>query len=86
MTTGEFSVRQFFRHGDPEDALQQVDAPTAVYRAKMLIDSVGGQIGNTVRVVIIDGGDCIVFDWRFGDGIIFPPPPPSASPAERRAF
>lgn len=73
MNDGEFSVRQYFADGDHEDVMQGVDASTAVNRAKRLIDSVGGQIGNTCRVIIIDGGDCIAFDWRFSDGIVFPP-------------
>lgn len=75
MTAGEFSVRQYFADGDDEDVIQHVDAETAMRRVVNLTHSVGGQIGTTARVIIIDGGDCICFDWKFGLGVIFPPPP-----------
>jgi len=25
------------------------------------------------RVIITDGGDCINFEWKKGEGIVFPP-------------
>jgi hypothetical protein len=78
-TTSEFSVYQFFRDDTWEEVLRSVDARAAVYRAKDLIDSVGGRIGTTARVVITDGGDLITFEWIHGKGIVFPPPPERAA-------
>ena len=36
--------------------------------------SVGAQLGSTVRVIVTDRNDCIVREWRSGQGITFPPP------------
>ena len=73
MSAGEFSVYQFFPDGDYEEVLRNVDAATAVHTAKRLTDSVGGLIGTTRRVTITDGGDCVCFDWKHGEGVVFPP-------------
>jgi hypothetical protein len=27
------------------------------------------------RIIITDGGDDTVFEWRYGEGVTFPPPP-----------
>jgi hypothetical protein len=70
--TGEFSVYQEFRDGTFEEVLRFVDAPAAVYRAKALTESVGGTIGNTTRVLILDGGDYVVFEWQYEAGVVFP--------------
>lgn len=64
--TGEFSVYQEFRDGSSEEVLRLVDAPTAVYRAQALTESIGGTLGNTTRVLIIDGGDYVAYEWRYG--------------------
>ena len=73
--SGEFSVYWF----DPDDysyeELRFVDAETAVNRAKALTQSVGGRLGTTKRVIITDGGDYTCFEWKFGEGVTFPPQP-----------
>lgn len=73
MPRGEFSVCQFFPDGGYEYVVQNVDAETAVKRAKALTESVGGRMGTTVRVIITDGGDCTNFEWVFGKGVTYPP-------------
>ena len=70
--SGEFSVCQFFPGGDYGYELRFVDAETAMVGAKAIIQSVGGRLGTTERVIVTDGGDCIVFEWQHGKGITFP--------------
>lgn len=70
---GEYSVYQFFAEGNYEEVLRFVDDRTSLERAKALIESVGGRIGTTRRVIVTDGGDCINFEWKFGEGIVWPP-------------
>lgn len=70
--TGEFSVYQEFRDGSSEEVLRLVDAHTAVCRAKALTESIGGTLGNTTRVLIVDGGDYVAFEWRYEADGVFP--------------
>lgn len=69
--TGEFSVCQFFKDGSSEYVRRNVDAKTAVEAAHHYCHCVGAQIGNTVRVIITDDGDCTNFEWKFGEGVTF---------------
>jgi len=80
MASGIFNVVQFFPdQKEPDDCyeyvLKGVDPQTAVLRARNLINSVGGRIGTTRRVIITDPLDCINFEWIYGKGIVFPPQP-----------
>jgi hypothetical protein len=70
---GEFSVCQFFRDDSCEYVRRFVGVQEAVEAARHCSTSVGAQIGTTVRVIITDGGDCTNFEWRFGQGIVYPP-------------
>lgn len=70
--SGEFSVYQFFPGGDYEEVLRSADAETAVTTAKRLTELAGGRLGTTQRVIITDGDDFIVFEWRHGAGVVFP--------------
>jgi hypothetical protein len=69
----EFSVYQFFRNGDYEAVLRWVDCKTAILQVKALAESVAGAAGTTCRIIITDGGDYTVFEWKFGRGVVFPP-------------
>ena len=51
-----------------------VDAEAAVRAAKSLTDRPAARLGTIQRVIITDGGDCTVFEWRHGAGVTFPPP------------
>lgn len=75
LQAGEFSVYQWFPNDHYEEVVRFVDAESAVRVAHGLVHSVGGRLGTTVRVIITDGEDFTTFDWRFGQGIVFPPPP-----------
>ncbi len=72
MSTNEFSVAQFFADDSYEYVRRFVSAEEAVSAAKHYTQSVGAQIGSTRRVIITDVGDCIAFEWKFGEGVVFP--------------
>jgi len=74
MTSGEFSVWQFFEDGSQEQVRNHVDAEEAVRAAHHYCNSVAARIGITVRVIITDGGDCCCFEWKRDEGIVFPKP------------
>lgn len=74
MNYGEFSLHQFFPDGSSECVLAFVDAQTAVEKAASLTLRPAAQIGIVERIIITDGGDFINFEWKFGQGITYPPP------------
>jgi predicted metallo-beta-lactamase superfamily hydrolase len=71
MAHGEFSLYWW----DPEDyqheELRFVDDKTAVERAHILTHGPASKLGIVKRVIITDGGDCINFEWKYGEGIVF---------------
>ena len=69
----EFSVYQWFVDGTREDVIRFVGAEQAVKCAEALAASIGGQLGTTRRVIITDGGDFCVWEWKFNEGVVFPP-------------
>jgi hypothetical protein len=81
MPDGEFSVYQFFQNGQYEEVYRFTDAETAVKSAHQLTCSLGAKLATTRRVIITDGGDFTNFEWRFGQGVVFPPPGRRALPS-----
>lgn len=73
MIQGEFSVCQFFDNGEYEYVRRYVSAQEAVEAALHYTRSIGAKLGMTTRVIITDGGDSINFEWKFGEGVTFPP-------------
>jgi hypothetical protein len=73
MSAGEFSVYQFFPDGSWERVRQGVDAEEAVTAAKHYCNSVAAKLGITRRVIITDGGDFTNFEWKHGEGVVYPP-------------
>jgi hypothetical protein len=69
--SNEFSVYQFFEDGSQERVREFVDAENAVKAARHYTSSVAARMGVTKRVIITDGGDCTVFEWQYGTGIVF---------------
>lgn len=67
----EFSVYQFFIDGSQETVHRFITARQAIMTVKGLMESIGGRIGTTQRIIITDGGDYIVWEWQFGKGIVF---------------
>jgi hypothetical protein len=72
MGEREFSVYQFLTGGIQERVRQFVTAEEAVTAAHHYTHNVATKMGITQRVIITDGGDCVVFEWLKGKGIVFP--------------
>lgn len=72
--TGEFSVFQFFEDESYEKVREFVSAEEAVRAAHHYCTSVAAQLGVTRRVIITDGMDFTAFEWRYGEGVVFPGP------------
>jgi hypothetical protein len=70
----EFSVCQFFEDGSYEYVRRFVGAEEAVKVARHYTDNVAAKMGITTRVIITDGGDHCVFEWKRGEGVTFPTP------------
>jgi hypothetical protein len=74
MNVNEFSVIQYSKDGSYERVREFVSAEEATTAFWHYTNNVATKIGLTVRVIIIDGGDCINMEWQRGKGITFPPP------------
>lgn len=70
---GEFSVYQFFTDGTNERVREFVEAEEAVKATQHYTTSVGAKLGVVNRVIITDGDDCCCFEWKAGEGVVFPP-------------
>jgi hypothetical protein len=68
----EFSVCQFFEDGSYEYIIRFTDAKVAMNKAVDYTTNVAAKVGITKRVIITDGGDCICFEWKHGEGVTFP--------------
>lgn len=82
MKSERFSVCQFFADESYEYVRERVTADEAVETADHYIHSVGAQIGTTRRVIITDADDFTVFEWRYGEGVVFPTPEQRAQARE----
>ena len=67
-----FSVCQFFEDGSYEYVRRFVVMEEAIKAAIHYSTSVAARMGVTVRVIITDAGDSIVWEWRRGEGIVWP--------------
>jgi hypothetical protein len=70
--TGEFSVAQFFKDDSYQYVRRWITAAEAVCVARDCTRSVDAKCGFISRVIITDGGDHTVFEWKYGEGITFP--------------
>lgn len=68
--SGEFSVAQFYDDGHYEYLHRWISAGQAVYAAREYTRRITDDVA---RVIITDGGDNTVFEWKRGKGITFPP-------------
>lgn len=69
----EFSVCQFFMDGSYEYVRRWISAEEAIKAARFYTNNVSASMGLTVRVIITDGGDTICFEWKYKEGVVFPP-------------
>ena len=71
--SSEFSLYWWNPDGFDHKELSFVDAETAFNRARSLIDSPAAEYLNVVRrIMITDGDDFCVFEWKHGEGVVFP--------------
>jgi hypothetical protein len=69
----EFSVCQFFPDETYEYVRRNVSPEEAMEAFKHYITCVGAKLGTTRRVIITDGWDCTNAEWKFGEGMTYPP-------------
>lgn len=60
----KFSVCQFFVTGEYEYVRRYVSAKEAVDAALHYTNNVATKMGIIERVIITDGGDCTVWEWK----------------------
>ncbi len=70
----KFSVCQFLEDGSYEYVRRDILVEEALEVAKSYCNNVSAKLGLTKRVIITDSGDCTVFEWKSGEGVVFPPP------------
>ncbi len=71
--SNEFSVYQFLPDGIYERVREFVGADEAMKAFLHYTTNVATKMGFTERVIITDGGDCVVAEWKKGEGCTFPP-------------
>lgn len=72
MSVELFSVWQFFSDGTQEKYKENVPAEEAVKAARHCCYNVAANMGITVRVIIVDSDDYTNFEWKKGEGVVFP--------------
>ncbi len=70
---GEFSLYWWDADEGQHEELRFVPPERAVMRAQTLIQGPAALIGIVQRVIITDGGDFTNFEWKHGEGVIYPP-------------
>jgi hypothetical protein len=72
MAEGEFNVFWWDPDGNYHKELSNVDAETAVKFAMDFPKRPAGLLGFIQRVIITDGGDFCVYEWKHGEGVTYP--------------
>jgi uncharacterized protein CbrC (UPF0167 family) len=72
VSKNEFSVFWYDPDGNYHRELSYVDAKTAVEFAHDFVKRPAGLLGIIQRVIITDGGDFCVFEWKYGKGVTYP--------------
>jgi hypothetical protein len=73
----KFSVTQYFTDftdGTYETVRSHVTLEEATSAFNHYTNNVACLMGITSRVIITDGGDCIILEWQNGKGIVWPNP------------
>lgn len=70
----KFDVWQFIRDGNRERVASFVSLENAVTVASHYAHCSAAILKVIERIIITDSGDCIVFEWVNGLGVIYPPP------------
>jgi len=72
MGQDEFTVWWYDPDGNHHKELAHVDAKTAVEFALEFPKRPAGWVGIIQRIIITDGGDFCVFEWKHGEGVTYP--------------
>ena len=70
--SAEFSVYQFFENEQYERVRSFVPLEEAAKAANHYSNSVAAKMGMCRRVIITDGGDSTIWEWKFGEGVVWP--------------
>jgi hypothetical protein len=68
-----FNVVQFFPDGTSEYVANSVGPEEAVKVAWSFTERPAALLGIIRRVIITGTDDATVFEWRFGEGVTYPP-------------
>ena len=71
--TDEFSVWLFFPDGSHIAEGTWLEGEEAVRLAREVTQRVAAKTGMIAKVIITDGGDNTVFQWKHGEGVTWPP-------------
>ena len=72
MVGEQFSVVLFFDDGQHKYVRRFVSAQEACRAFQHYSRGAGAQLELTVRVIVTDSSDCIVREWKYGEGVTFP--------------
>ena len=73
LTRDEFSVYAFYFDGWYSDVIRFTGIENALKIAKRASEQKIGLLSRAERIIVTDGGDNTVFEWRRDEGITFPP-------------
>jgi hypothetical protein len=79
----QYSVVQFFINDTYEYVRRDVSVEEALRAVYHYTHNVAVKVGIIERVIITDGGDSIVFEWKKDKGITFPPEAVAAQEAKK---
>lgn len=68
-----FSVHQFFADDSHKWVGRGLSAERAMQLTRQCCTSDGARVGATIRVVLVDDGEAVCFEWKHREGITFPP-------------
>lgn len=68
----EFSVYWWSRENDQFTESRFILLDLAMHQVKRLTQGPAAQLGMVSRVIVTDGGDQIVFEWKKDEGITWP--------------
>lgn len=68
----EYSVYWWSAENDQFEESRFIGLELAMHQVKRLTQGPAAVMGMVKRVIITDGGDFIVFEWKYGEGITWP--------------